>query len=145
MGVGGQGCEDVGNMRSLGRVGNSIQVMDHWTRGEGSVEGRTVGKGRDHPQERGASTLYSSLQTCYSSLTQPARNEHIPAELDTWDTKRGNIQHGSMGYPSKAHPPSSPEGRHRYPHLPQVQIEVQRSSVTGQRSHSQEVAALMSV
>lgn len=93
MGVGGQGCEDVGNMGSLGRVGNSIQVMDHWTRGEGSVEGRTVGKGRDRPQKRGASTLYSTLQTyIHHSL-----NQHVMSIYQlSWTLGTQNVVRYSM-------------------------------------------------
>lgn len=143
----GEGCEDGGNMGSLGRKQHPVYGPLY---GQGErVTRRQDCRQRQGPppsQNRGTSTLYSILQPNYSPLTQPACNEHIYQPSWTLEnTKRGKMQHGSMGSHSKAHPPSSPEGRHRHPHLPQVQIEVQRDSVTGQRSHSQKVAVLMSV
>lgn len=59
-GVGGVACEDGGDMGSLGRVVNSIQSMGHWTKGEGGMEGRTVGRSRDTPRTALLSPTHST-------------------------------------------------------------------------------------
>lgn len=71
----GQGFEDGNGIWPLGRVGNSIQSMDHWMRGEGRWRA-TQSAEAGATQKRGASTLSSISQPCYSLLTRPAHNEH---------------------------------------------------------------------
>lgn len=132
-----QGCEDGDGMESLKRVGNSIQSMGHWE--GGGVEGRAVGRGRDHPppQMRRAST-YTLQHFTALSLTSHSTSTWclLATVLATGDTKPGRVPHGPVGSHSKALPPSSSEGR--------AQIEVQSVSVTGWKAHSQEVAAFRS-
>lgn len=130
-GEGGQGCEDGGDTGSSKRVGNSIQSTDHgirggvvWRAGQSAETGTPLPR-REEPLHYSA--FYSLSFTIYSASTVNTSCMLVTV-LDTGDTKHGKIQHGPVGSHSKARPPSSSGGRHRYPHLPQVQIEVQRGS-----------------
>lgn len=100
----------------LGRAGDSIQSMDHWTRGEGGWRARqSAGAGR--AQKRGARTPCPAF---HSLVIHHSLNQHIMSirctlvtQLDTGEKKHHKIQHGSVGCHSKAHSASSSEGTHR--------------------------------